>query len=253
MKYIYSIILCSLFSCSSSKVNSSLKNKVENKAQSLIEKSIKAHGGKLYQNASYAFTFRKKRYHFTNHPDGYSYSATFDKDGQNIKDQLVDELFMRKVNGEAQVLSEKDVKRYSNSLNSVIYFATLPYKLNDPAVHTSYIGTTEIKGKVYEEIEVRFSEENGGDDHDDIYHYWIDQKTFTIDYLAYKFHVNDGGVRFRSAYNPRTVSGIRFQDYVNYKAPKETGLNDLPRMFEAGNLVELSRIETENVELIAKN
>lgn len=247
MKYIYSIILCTLFSCSSSKVNSSLKNKTQHKADTLIEKSIQAHGGALYENAAYTFTFRKKRYHFKNRPNGYTYGVEFDKDSQKIKDQLVDGSFTRSINGKSSALSEKDSKRYSNSLNSVIYFATLPYKLNDPAVHASYIGITEIKGTVYEEIEIRFSEDNGGDDHDDTYHYWINQVTNTIDYLAYNFHVNDGGVRFRSAYNPRTVSGIRFQDFVNYKAPKETPLKDLPEMYEAGKLVELSRIETENV------
>ena len=130
----------------------------------------------------------------------------------------------------------------------MVYFATLPHKLKDPAVNKSYKGTTTIKGKTYHVLQISFNEEGGGVDHEDIYHYWINTETNYIDYLAYNFIVNGGGVRFRSAYNPRTVDGIRFQDYVNYKAPKGTPLADLPGLLEKGELKQLSLIETEEVK-----
>jgi hypothetical protein len=38
-------------------------------------------------------------------------------------------------------------------------------------------------------------------DFDDEYMYWI-KDTRKVDYLAYSYHVNDGGVRFRAAFNP---------------------------------------------------
>ena len=65
--------------------------------------------------------------------------------------------------------------------------------------------------------------------------------------MAYSYSVNDGGVRFRSAYNPRTIDGIRFQDYINWEAPVGTPLKDLPALFEKDKLKELSRIETVDV------
>ena len=54
--------------------------------------------------------------------------------------------------------------------------------------------------------------------------YWFNKETFKPDYLAYDFHTDGGGVRFRKAYNERYVDGIRFVDYENYKPrdPKET-------------------------------
>jgi hypothetical protein len=52
---------------------------------------------------------------------------------------------------------------------------------------------------------------------DDELHYWINKDTHKIDYLAYSCQVNDGGVRFRSAFNTR-VAGVTFQDYINYEA-----------------------------------
>jgi len=153
----------------------------------------------------------------------------------------------RKENGVKIELTEKQKNRYSGGLNSVIYFATLPYKLQDIAVNKSYQGTTTIKGKTYEVLEIRFEQEGGGRDHDDVFHYWINQENHIIDYLAYNYQVSGGGVRFRSAYNSRKKGGIIFQDYVNYKAEVGTPLSDLPKLFEQGKLKELSRIETENI------
>ena len=63
----------------------------------------------------------------------------------------------------------------------------------------------------------------------------------------YKRQVNGGGVRFRAAYNTRTVGGILFQDYVNYKAPVGTPLADLPVLYEKEELKKLSVIATESV------
>jgi len=60
--------------------------------------------------------------------------------------------------------------------------------------------------------------------------------------------VNKGGVRFRSAYNRRVIDGIIFQDFINYKAKIGTPLFDLPSLYEKGELEELSRIETKDIQ-----
>ena len=113
------------------------------------------------------------------------------------------------------------------------------------------IGEDEIKGKNYYEIEVTFSEEGGGTDFDDSFVYWINKETFTVDYLAYKYATNGGGVRFREAYNPRVVEGIRFVDYYNFKPDnKEVSLPELDQLFTDEKLVLLSKIETKNVKVI---
>jgi hypothetical protein len=144
-------------------------------------------------------------------------------------------------------LSEKDIEKYTGALNSVIYFATLPHKLKDDAVHKKYIEEITINGSNYDVIEITFSQEGGGEDFDDEYYYWINQDTRKIEYLAYNYQVNGGGVRFRQAFNTRVVEGITFQDYINYKAPVKTPLKELPVLFEQGKLKELSKIITENI------
>ncbi len=221
--------------------------KEPDKAEAIVNEAIKAHGGHLYDSAAYGFTFRSKLYSFTNSGSHYKYEVKRKEKDWQVLDVLVDDEFTRFVGNEEKSLSEKDKAKYVGALNSVIYFATLPHKLNDEAVNKAYKGTTTIKGVEYDVVRVTFDEEGGGQDHDDEFCYWINAKTKTVDYLAYNYQVNEGGVRFRSAYNPRTVDGIRFQDYVNYKAPLATPLEELPVLYEKELLKELSRIETEDI------
>jgi hypothetical protein len=243
---VFLIVISFSISCSSSyNATKGIQNKT--KAESIVEKAITAHGGYRYDNSHYSFTFRKKKYSFQNLGVRYTYTAESNKDGKVIFDKLDNLGLSRSIDGKLTQLSEEQNKAFSGSLNSVIYFATLPHKLKDPAVIKSYKGETLIKGEKYHIIEVRFSEEGGGQDHDDIFHYWIAKDDSTIDYLAYNYKVNGGGVRFRSAYNRRIIDGIIFQDYVNYKAPVGTDLIDLPELFESDQLKKLSLIETENV------
>lgn len=217
-------------------------------ADDIINASIKKHGGDQYQDAHFAYDFRKYHYEFHYVKGEYTYER-HSKDGAT-KDILTNKGFKRTVDNKEVELTEKKIRGYSNSVNSVHYFAFLPSFLNDPAVHKKRVGESTILGKEYYKIQVTFDEEGGGDDHDDIYMYWINKKEFTMDYLAYSFHVNGGGVRFRSAYNQRAVGGIIFQDYVNYKHDKDTPVADLDVLFEKKELIELSKIELKNIREI---
>ena len=216
--------------------------------QIIVNEAIIAHGGTLYDSAHYQFAFRDKLYSFDN-KNGFKYQvSSMDSLGNRIEDILQDGKFTRTVNNELVELSKKDIAKYSEALNSVIYFATLPHKLNDKAVQKEGVGETIIKGEDYDVVKVTFGKVGGGKDFDDVFMYWINKKSHYINYLAYSYSVNDGGVRFRSAYNPRTIDGIRFQDYINWEAPVGTPLTELPAMFEKGKLKELSRIETTDIQ-----
>lgn len=227
-------------------LNSS-KEKKQSKAQIILSETIKAHGGDLYTVANYAFEFRGNTYKFKNEGTSYEYRKLVNKKEIVVEDILKNNEFSRLVNKNPVELSEREIKSGTGALNSVIYFATLPYKLNDKATKVKYIEETIIKENYYDVLEITFNEEGGGEDHDDEFHYWINKQTKKIDYLAYNYRVNNGGVRFRSAYNRRVVDGITFQDYINYKATVGTPLKDLPKLYETDQLKELSRIKTENI------
>lgn len=214
----------------------------------IIAEAIKAHGGDMFDMANYQFTFRNKLYTFNN-TNGYTYTVSWkDSLGTMMEDILLNGNFIRKIKNDTVPLSKADVTKYSNALNSVIYFATLPYKLKDKAVHKKYIKEAVIKGEEYDVIEVTFEKIGGGEDYDDVFCYWVNKKSHYINYLAYKYSTNGGGVRFRSAYNPRTIDGIRFQNYINWEAPLGTSLQDLPELYVKDELKELSKIETEAIQ-----
>ena len=167
---------------------------------------------------------------------------------QTISDQLSNTGFKISINNKIQKIPDSIAAKYSNSVNSVHYFSVLPYGLDDPAVNLQYLGTKNLKGKEYHKIKVTFDEIGGGDDFEDVFIYWIGIEDHKLDYLAYDFHVNGGGIRFREAYNERFINGIRFVDYNNFK-PKNRNSNllEMDILFEENNLELVSKIELENL------
>jgi hypothetical protein len=236
-----------LFSCQPSSENATSSGQ----AQRIIDQAVAAHGGKALSSSHISFDFRKKHYEALLNQGQFTYESTGeDSTGALVYDVLTNDSFVRSVDGQPFELTQEDQRRYGNSLNSVVYFVLLPYPLNDPAVNKEYLGETTLRGEPYHKIRVTFSPENGGDDFDDEYIYWIHQERHTMDYLAYSFEVNGGGTRFREAYNPRVIEGIRFNDYINYESTVDDfALEDYDQLFEAGKVKELSRIETENIEV----
>ncbi len=219
-------------------------------AQSIVDSCISVHGGDNYLQARISFDFRGRSYTSIRRGGQYQYERSFvnPRDSlEYIHDVLSNEGFYREINGERQIIADSFVNKYSNALNSVIYFACLPYGLNDGAVYKKYIGEVSIKDEPYHKVQISFDEEGGGEDFDDVFIYWIHTKTYQMDYLAYRYHVNGGGVRFREAYHQREVGGIRFADYVNYKMDKTLDLSEIDKYFEAGVLSKLSLIELENL------
>lgn len=217
-------------------------------SQALVNASIEAHGGKLFEESSIAFDFRDKHYTYTRQGDAFTYTRSFTDSTGAVQDVLDNEGFARFVDGVAVDLPEERSLAYSNSVNSVIYFGMLPYRLNDPAVNKAYVGETEIEGSPYHIVKVTFEKEGGGVDYEDEFLYWINANTHTLDYLAYSYDTDGGGLRFRKAVNPRTISGIRFQDYINYKPEnKEIPLDSLELLYKAGALEEVSEIRLQNI------
>lgn len=217
-------------------------------AQMIIDKAIEFSCNGNCENANIDFTFRDKRYISERNGGSYRYERISSDSTGVTEDVLTNAGFTRKENNILITVPDSMAIKYSNSINSVIYFAQLPFGLNAEAVKKELLGETLIKGEVYYEIRVSFEEEGGGKDFEDIFVYWIHKEKFTVDYFAYQYEVDGGGIRFREAYNPRVVNGIRFADYNNYKPETlDVPLTDLDALFEKGALELLSKIETESV------
>ncbi|MFS4417122.1 DUF6503 family protein [Maribacter sp. 2307ULW6-5] len=221
-------------------------------AQDLVDKSIVAAGGERHRNSDIGFYFRDIHYSATWENGKRILKRKMEKDTATIVDVMYPDSLARFVNGQFVPVPDTTALKYANSINSVHYFAYLPYGLNDAAVNKAYLGREELKGVNYHKVQVTFDEEGGGTDHDDVYLYWFHPNTHLPDYLAYEFHVDGGGQRFREAYNPRWVEGIRFVDYRNYRPKGNTGpIQDIGVKYEKGELELLSKIELKQVQVSA--
>ncbi|NOY46769.1 MAG: deoxyribose-phosphate aldolase [Chlorobi bacterium] len=235
------IVLTLLMSC---------KKDVQPNADTIISKAIEVAGGNHIATATIDFDFRDKHYKAIRNNGMFQLEREFRDSIYVIKDVYTNTDFTRFVNNEAVVVHDTMAKKYTNSVNSVHYFSVLPFGLDAAAVNKTYLDDVVIKGKTYHKIKVTFSQDGGGEDFEDVFVYWVNTDTNKIDYLAYSYLTDGGGMRFREAYNERYVKGIRFVDYNNYKPYNNNEkLLDLDRLFENNALKLLSKIETENVEV----
>lgn len=188
--------------------------------QGFLKRLVEAHGlDRLVDQGRVRFVFRGASFEVVRDHGLFRYSRTVVEDGVKLEDVLTNAGFEHRRDGVVVELSEARRAQRSNSVNSVVYFALLPLPLLDPAVRAVRLVPATIDGRSYERVEVRFTEQGGGDDHDDSYLYWFDAKTLRLGFLAYRFHTGEGGVRFRVAKNERTVGGVTVFDYDNYSHP----------------------------------
>ncbi|MEO6348154.1 MAG: DUF6503 family protein [Aquaticitalea sp.] len=243
MKYL-SIVLFGLmlFNC-----NEKQNTLVE--ANDIIKESIEVSGGNIIDSSSIKFDFRDIHYKAVRNNGDFLLARLTVKDTDTIFDLLRNNGFERFINDSLITVPDSMATKYSASINSVHYFSVLPYGLDGKAVNKTYLNTVEINGKNYHKIKVTFNQDGGGEDYEDEFIYWVNTKTFKIDYLAYTYDEADGkGLRFREAFNERYVNGVRFVDYNNFK-PKDNNatLENLDRLFTENRLEWLSKIELKDV------
>lgn len=217
-------------------------------AQKIINESISLYGMDKIDGKTISFDFRAKHFEIKFNGGNYFYESTFSSDslGQ-IKDQLSNKGFVREINGLVTPQTEKDSLKHTEAINSVVYFAFLPLKLNDEAVKKTFLKTVSIKEKSYHQIEVSFASENGGSHFDDVFYYWFDSEDSSLDYFAY----SAGGNRFRAFKSDINSGGLSLQNYINYqsKEGEKTPLKDYPLLFEKNELEKLSEIVLENLSV----
>ena len=217
-------------------------------AQRVVDESIKAHGGSAYRSFFLQFDFRNRHYTVAREDGIFTYTREFTDSTGQVKDVLNNDGFTRYRNNSVVSLTDARRKAFTSSVNAVIYFALLPFGLNDDPVNKEWINETTIRGEVYDVVRVTFDEMGEGSDHQDVFLYWFHKTRHTMDYFAYSYESDGGGIRFREAVNPRKAGSILLQDYINYK-PKHDSipLEDLQSLFLSGNLEKVSEIRLENV------
>mgnify|MGYP000577813830 CR=1 FL=1 len=242
MRYLAVLLLLCLMACKLSEQKLT--------AQEIINKTILFSGADKVANSKITFKFRENSYTAVRNKGIFKLFRTYRKDSLIIKDVLKNNGYERSINAKLVNVADSMIAKYRNSINSVHYFSVLPFGLNAAAVNKKLLKSATLKGKEYYKIEITFSKEGGGDDFDDVFIYWIGKEDFLIDYLAYSYHTNGGGKRFRVLKEQCIKNGIRFVDYHNYKPLNESvSLADVDQAFESNGLIKVSEIILKDIEV----
>ena len=242
MRYLVVLLLLCLMACKPSEQKLT--------AQEIIDKTILFSGADKVANSKITFKFRENSYIATRKKGIFKLFRTYKKDSLIIKDVLKNNGYERSINAKPVNVADSMIAKYRNSINSVHYFSVLPFGLNAAAVNKKLLKSATLKGKEYYKIEITFSKEGGGDDFDDVFIYWIGKEDFLVDYLAYSYHTNGGGKRFRVLKEQCIKNGIRFVDYHNYKPLNESvSLADVDQAFESNGLIKVSEIILKDIEV----
>ena len=160
MRYSFLFLIVLIFSCNPSEKKLS--------AQEIIDKSIQVSGANFVKNATIFFDFRGNNYKAMRKNGQFLIDRIMFVDSISIRDVITNDGFQRLVNEKKVQVVDSMATRYANSVNSVHYFSVLPFGLNDKAVKKKLLPETEIKENDYYKIQVSFTEENGGEDFEDI-------------------------------------------------------------------------------------
>lgn len=248
------IALIGLSACSEPPAESE-PDTAASRADSIVQAAIAQHGGDVLDHAVVRFDFRGIDFRVERDGGQYRYQRTYtDSLDRTVREVLSNDSLYRTVDSERVSLTDDERTGVLEDVNSVPYFALLPYNLQDDAVQPEYSGVDTLDGTPYHRIRVTFQQTGGGQDWQDVFMYWFAQDDLSMDYLAYAYGFGPDeayGTRFRSAYDVRRVEGVRFADYMNYTTPGDS-LRDLTRYpdYLAGDSLELvSRIETDSVRV----
>ena len=228
-------------------------------ALELVDRVRDRHGVDALDHAEVTFSFRGTP--FTVRRDGsrFRYARTLTDDaGRQLEEVVDNDGVHRFADGVEVELDEAEAGRVMTAVNSVAYFALLPYFLTDPAVRVRALGPDSVRGQAYDRLEATFAQEGGGADWDDRYVYWLRQPDATMDYLAYSYAPtpgdtsrNETGTRFREVLGVEEVAGVRFQNYRNLTADS-IGPRDLERysdLYEAGRTWTVSDILLDSIRV----
>ena len=225
-------------------------------ALTAIARARTAHGAAVLDNADVSFTFRGTPFVVSRNGATFRYQrTTTDSTGATIVEWVDNDGTHRSVNGTEVTLAADEAGILATAVNSVAYFALLPYSLGDPAVRARSLAPDTINGQAYDRVEVTFAQDAGGADWEDRYVYWIHPGSGTMDYLAYSYEPDaadtsrsETGTRFREVIGVQTVGGVRFQDYRNLTADSiGSEIERFGDFFNRGETFQVSDVILENI------
>lgn len=185
----------------------------------IVDRAIEHHGGEIYRHSETKLELCSKSGCFKVAATVDGERWVFTVSGKSESSQLRvtssnDSLIVERDGMEEAVAADRR-QRFRDWAMARVYFCFLPYRLNDPSVYKQDLGLVDWDGRQLHKVKVTF-EAGSSTDATDEYMYWFDPETARLEYLAYSYDDNGGGLRFRRAINHRRVGEILFFDQENF-------------------------------------
>ncbi len=187
----------------------------------IVEKAIEHHGGDLYRHSETELDVCSKSgcFHLTARVDGDRWAYTVAGKSGDSRRRVIsahDGLQVWK-NGEIEAVEAGEEQRYRDWAMARVYFCFLPFRLGDESVYQRDLGLVDWDGRRLHKVKVTF-EPGTSSAAGDEYLYWFDPESARLEYFAYSYDDNGGGLRFRRAVRHRRIGGLLFFDQENHGA-----------------------------------
>ena len=184
----------------------------------VVDRAIALHGGGVYRRSETRLETCSKSgcSQVVAKADGsrFDYTVSGKSQGAQLTVRATNDTVEVHRDGQAVVIAAHEEQSFRDWTMSRVYFCFLPYRLNDPGVFKQDLGLVTWEGRRLHKVKVTF-EAGSSTDASDEYVYWLDPQTARVEYFAYSYDNNGGGLRFRRAINHRRVGGILFFDQEN--------------------------------------
>lgn len=222
----------------------------------IVDRAIEFHGGPVYESSESSLTIssRSGSFGLRVRMDGGRYEYTVSgetRDGQARIVEVTNDSVAVTIDGEPQNVPAEDEQRWRDFASARVYFAFLPYRLNDDSVFKEDLGLERWDGRDLHKVKVTFAA-GSSTDADDEYLYWFDPESGRVEQLAYSFAGNPGGLRFRRGLNYRRVGGILFFDQQNLGVEGEgLRVDRIDPAFVADTMREVSIVRLSDLDVVA--
>ncbi len=184
----------------------------------IVDRAIEHHGGEIYRHSETELDLCSKSgcFRLVTRVDGdrWVYTVSGRSGGSQLRVHSAHDALVVSRNGVEESVEAGKGQRYRDWAMARVYFCFLPFRLNDPSVYKQDLGVVDWNGRRLHKVKVTF-EAGTSTDAGDGYMYWFDPETARLEYFAYSFETDGGGLRFRRAVRHRRIGGVLFFDQEN--------------------------------------
>ncbi len=185
----------------------------------IVDRAIEHHGGEIYRHSETELDLCSKSgcFHVVARVDGdrFAYVVSGKSGGARLEVRSTNDALEVSRNGEPLAVEPAKQRQYRDWAMARVYFCFLPFRLGDPSVIQQDLGLVDWQGRRLHKVKVTF-EPGTSTDSGDEYVYWFDPESARLEYFAYSYDDNGGGLRFRRNLRHRRAGGLLFFDQENY-------------------------------------